>query len=136
MADLVATGTSTSGQPLPAPEPESTTPAPEPAETPAAEPKAATSPRTTRSRQPRKRNPAPATPPRAKASAQDVYAEKAFGAGFPEMPARANDLGWFLVSLMAWSWFVMPFLENGVPGVKKVLLAKFLNKRPDGSYLP
>lgn len=42
----------------------------------------------------------------------------------------------FLLALIAWGWVVMPFLEGGPAQIHKVLKAKFLNRAPDGSWLP
>jgi hypothetical protein len=41
-----------------------------------------------------------------------------------------------LLGLLLWGWVVMPFLRGGQTEVKKVLMAKFLNKTPDGRWLP
>lgn len=46
-----------------------------------------------------------------------------------------HDGSGFLLALIVWGWVVMPFLEGGSAGVKKVLMAKFLNKAPDGKML-
>ena len=42
----------------------------------------------------------------------------------------------FLLALITWGWVVMPFLEGGPAQIHKVLKAKFLNRAPDGSWLP
>jgi hypothetical protein len=42
----------------------------------------------------------------------------------------------FILGLLAWGWIGVPFLRGGPKEVKKVLLAKFLNKTPDGKFLP
>lgn len=42
----------------------------------------------------------------------------------------------FLLGLVTWAWVVLPFLRGGTGEVKKVWKAKFLNKAPDGSWLP
>jgi hypothetical protein len=41
----------------------------------------------------------------------------------------------FVLGLIAWGWVVMPLLTGGVGGMKKVLMAKFFNKAPDGTWL-
>jgi hypothetical protein len=46
----------------------------------------------------------------------------------------SKDASWAILAFLAWGWVIMPFLENGLPGMKKVLLAKFFNKKPDGSF--
>lgn len=43
--------------------------------------------------------------------------------------------GWVL-GLLLWGWVGLPFLKGGPAQVKKTLMAKFLNKAPDGSFLP
>jgi hypothetical protein len=42
----------------------------------------------------------------------------------------------FILALLVWGWVVMPFLDGGAAGVKKVLMAKFLNKTPTGEMMP
>lgn len=42
----------------------------------------------------------------------------------------------FLLGLVFWGWVALPFLKGGPQGVKNMLKAKFLNKAPDGSWLP
>jgi hypothetical protein len=43
--------------------------------------------------------------------------------------------GWVL-GLLLWGWVGLPFMKGGPAQVKKVWLAKFFNKAPDGSQLP
>jgi hypothetical protein len=55
-------------------------------------------------------------------------------------PGRAvgggDGAGWIL-GLLLWSGVVLPFLNGGgASGVKAWWMAKFLNKAPDGSWLP
>lgn len=42
----------------------------------------------------------------------------------------------FLLAVLVWGWVIMPFLHGGTTGVKNMLRAKFLNKAPDGAWLP
>lgn len=42
----------------------------------------------------------------------------------------------FVLGLLLWAWVVLPFLRGGQTEMRKVLRAKFLNKAPDGSWLP
>jgi len=47
--------------------------------------------------------------------------------------------GGFILGLLLWGWVILPFVTGdpgGVAGVKKVWMAKFLNKTPDGTWLP
>jgi hypothetical protein len=47
-----------------------------------------------------------------------------------------DGAGWIL-GLLLWSGVVLPFLNGGgAAGVKAWWMAKFLNKAPDGSWLP
>lgn len=74
-------------------------------------------------------------------SADDAPATTRRGAA----PARATSsrglqpvddgAGWVL-GLLLWAWIGMPFLKGGPAQVKKVWMAKFFNKAPDGSFLP
>jgi hypothetical protein len=73
-------------------------------------------------------------------SADDAPADDSWRA-----PARApsgrgfqpvtDGAGWVL-GLLLWGWVGMPFLKGGPAQVKKVWMAKFFNKAPDGSFLP
>jgi len=67
-------------------------------------------------------------------AARSLPSPPAPGLSLPESGTVRDGAG-FLLALLAWGWLVMPFLENGVPGVKKVLMAKFLNREPDGGWL-
>lgn len=51
-------------------------------------------------------------------------------------PPGSGDAAGFLLGLLIWGWVVLPFLKSGTTGVKDVWRAKFLNKGPDGSWLP
>lgn len=42
----------------------------------------------------------------------------------------------FVLGLLVWTWIGLPFLQGGPTAVKNMLRAKFLNKAPDGSWLP
>lgn len=42
----------------------------------------------------------------------------------------------YVLGLLVWGWVILPFMQKGPKGVKAVLMAKFLNKAPDGSALP
>jgi hypothetical protein len=53
-----------------------------------------------------------------------------------ESQVLLNTTAGFLLALVVWGWVIMPFLTGGPAGVKKVLLAKFINKTPDGRWLP
>jgi len=101
--DLVASGTSTTGQPLPY----------SGEKKPPEEPQAS-------GKQSEKKPPA--------AGGQ--------GRSMPQLPQSGamRDGSWAILGFLAWGWVIMPFLEGGLPGMKKVLLAKFFNKKPDGSY--
>ncbi len=55
----------------------------------------------------------------------------------PQMPGAVNTGAGFVLGLLFWTWVALPFINNGgVTGVKNQLRAKFLNKAPDGSWLP
>ncbi|SRR6266508_1442152 len=41
-----------------------------------------------------------------------------------------------LLGLLFWGWVVMPFLKGGTGEVRRVLMAKFVNRTPDGRWLP
>lgn len=48
----------------------------------------------------------------------------------------SNEAGGFVLALLLWGWIVRPYLAKGVPGVKATLMAKFFNKKLDGTELP
>lgn len=54
----------------------------------------------------------------------------------PAMPAVVDDGAGFVLGLLVWGWVILPFLKNGVAGVRNTLRAKFFNKAADGSWLP
>jgi hypothetical protein len=47
-----------------------------------------------------------------------------------------NDGAGWVLGLLLWGWIGLPFVKGGPAQVKKVLMAKFFNKAPDGSFLP
>lgn len=47
-----------------------------------------------------------------------------------------NDGAGWVLGLLLWGWVGVPFVKGGPAQVKKVWMAKFLNKAPDGSWLP
>jgi hypothetical protein len=58
------------------------------------------------------------------------------GGSLPAPPAFVNEGAGVLLAVVAWGWLVMPFLVGGMPRVRQVLKAKFLNRAADGSWLP
>jgi hypothetical protein len=74
--------------------------------------------------------PAPAPPREAQ---QPSGTPSGININLPQSGA-AHDASWAVLAFLTWGWIVMPFLKGGPGEVKKVLMAKFLNKRPDGSY--
>lgn len=54
----------------------------------------------------------------------------------PRLGQGVNTGAGFVLGLLVWGWVVLPFLQGGTPRVKQVLMAKFLNKTPDGKWLP
>jgi hypothetical protein len=42
----------------------------------------------------------------------------------------------FVLALLFWTWVGVPLIQRGPNGVRDQLRAKFLNKAPDGSWLP
>lgn len=47
----------------------------------------------------------------------------------------SDAAGWVL-GLILWAGVALPFIHGGPSGVKAWWMAKFLNKAPDGSWLP
>lgn len=85
--------------------------------------------------------PAPAATPK---SAPTKKAAPA-GGGPPPAPRSApsrggggvvDDGATVILVLITWAYFVLPFIVGGKSRVKAVLMAKFLNRAPDGSFLP
>lgn len=69
-------------------------------------------------------------------SADDGRPARAPRQGSPGRPVSGGDGAGWVLGLLLWSGIVLPFLHGGAPGVKAWWLAKFLNKAPDGSWLP
>jgi hypothetical protein len=71
--------------------------------------------------------PRPVTPPPAGAAP---------GRRGPTLGGGAQTAAGFLLGLFVWGWVIMPLINGGPTQVKNTLRAKFLNKGPDGSWLP
>jgi hypothetical protein len=57
----------------------------------------------------------------------------------PSLPTSGgvvSDGASVALTLLVWCWFVLPWITGGPKKVKAVLMAKFLNRKPDGSWLP
>lgn len=52
------------------------------------------------------------------------------------LPAWTDNGAGFVLALLVWGWIVLPLLSGGPNAVKATLVAKFLNKGPDGKALP
>lgn len=61
---------------------------------------------------------------------QDFYAGLGGAAG------AADSAAGFVLGALAWVWVGLPLLKGGPAEVRRVLMAKFLNKSPDGKWLP
>jgi len=79
--------------------------------------------------------PAQATPPASKppVRARQAGSGRRWWSGV-ETPAQTG--AGFLVGLLFWGWIILPLVRGGPPEVRKTIKAKFLNKAPDGSWLP
>lgn len=51
-------------------------------------------------------------------------------------PPGVDDGAGVVLGLLFWCWVALPYLRGGMPELRRVLAAKFLNKGPDGSWLP
>lgn len=58
------------------------------------------------------------------------------GRGIGSTLSMGNEAAGFVLGLLVWGWFVRPFLSGGAQGVKAMLMAKFFNKKLDGTELP
>jgi len=58
-----------------------------------------------------------------------------FRAGLTAVSPVQTGAG-FLLGLLAWGWIGMPLITGGPTRVRDVWRAKFLNKGPDGEWLP
>lgn len=81
--------------------------------------------------------PAPAPPPAPQRPAQGSASPAgAAGGGGPVSAPRWADTGAeVILGVLVWGLVVLPFLRGGPAEVKKMLLAKFFNMKPDGGYL-
>jgi len=60
-----------------------------------------------------------------------------FDRGADKLASTATDNGaGFIMGIILWSWVLLPFLQGGAQQVKDTLRAKFLNKDPNGGWLP
>jgi len=66
--------------------------------------------------------------------AEDVAGDDSAGESRPRLTA-GDGAGW-LLGILLWGLVGLPFVKGGPAQVKRVWMAKFLNKAPDGSYLP
>jgi hypothetical protein len=75
---------------------------------------------------------APSTKPATKSGSPKVLTPPSPSGGVSMVDSGAG----FVLGLLVWTWIGLPFLKGGPKGVKDMLRAKFLNKAPDGSWLP
>jgi len=77
-------------------------------------------------------------PPVQQPPARDPVASgSATGPGWrPTLGDGAQSAAGFLLGLFVWGWLIMPLINGGPTRVRDTLRAKFLNKGPDGSWLP
>ena len=54
----------------------------------------------------------------------------------PRAVAVSGDVTGFMLGLVFWAWVALPFLRSGTTGVKDTWRAKFVNKGPNGAWLP
>ena len=57
----------------------------------------------------------------------------------PRLPTAGGTVGnaaGFVLGLLFWGWVILPLVHGGPTEVRNVIRAKFLNKAPDGSWLP
>lgn len=47
----------------------------------------------------------------------------------------AHEAAGFILGALVWSWVVLPYVHDGVAGVKNTLRAKFVNEGADGRPL-
>jgi hypothetical protein len=73
-------------------------------------------------------DPSPASPPTRRPAPAPTIALSA--------PQPVHDAAGFLLALVLWGWVILPFVEAGPYGVKKVIKAKFMNQTADGKWLP
>jgi hypothetical protein len=88
-------------------------------------------------------SPTNAPPPPAKAVEQqeeefdrDSYSRSRAKASTARPLSVSGDVTGFMLGLIFWGWVALPFLRGGTGGVKDTWRAKFLNKGPDGKWLP
>jgi hypothetical protein len=79
--------------------------------------------------------PTPSTAPASGRSLADRV--RAAGAATSSTPGTVVDNGaGVILAILAWGWVGLPLVQGGPTQVKNVIRAKFLNKGPDGSWLP
>lgn len=78
--------------------------------------------------------PTPAAPPTP--STKPVRNTGGTGSSSSSAGSFVSSGAGFVLGLLVWTWVGLPFLQGGPTAVKNMLRAKFLNKAPDGSWLP
>lgn len=58
------------------------------------------------------------------------------GRGIGSSISMGNEAAGFILGLLVWGWVVRPFFSGGVAGVKSMFMAKFFNKKSDGTEMP
>lgn len=82
--------------------------------------------------------PAPAAPPAAPSSSgrSSGRARQLLTTAWAGRETPGQSAAGLIVGLLVWGWVILPLIRGGPPEVKKTLAAKFLNKGPDGKWLP
>ena len=82
--------------------------------------------------------PAPAPAPRSATPPPQTRTDTGPGwrPTLPTLGGGAQAGAGFILGLFVWGWVIMPLINGGPTKVRDTLRAKFLNKAPDGSWLP
>jgi len=79
--------------------------------------------------------PAAPSPPKNKPAAPQASGGR-FRAGLARAGTPVQAGAGVILGLFGWCWVAMPFIQGGPTRVRDVWRAKFLNKGPDGKWLP
>jgi hypothetical protein len=88
--------------------------------------------RTSSAPQPSPATPAPAAaPPKPAASAPAPPSQRR-----GRISDAADQGAGFILGILLWGWVILPLIQGGPTQVRNVWRAKFLNRGPDGQWLP
>jgi hypothetical protein len=75
---------------------------------------------------------APAAPAEEPAPAEEQAPDLGPRRSLPNPGGVVREGSWVVLGFLGWVWVALPFIKSGPGGVRDVLLAKFVNRTPEG----